>query len=426
MMGKTYSKPFLLSDKGSTRGSAYTFSNKSITLDGKTHVVWLDAVAEVMGRSYNHADGTWSETFHIGMGQDNHTTPAITADQEGHIRIAYGPHARGWNDGRFKYARSLRPNDISEWEIPGSTIANFGYSGTYACLTHMPQGQDMIVYRGGDYPFSTMFQHTRPEGGWSPACALFSQAIEPQYTHYGSITAMSADGTLYVGSHFYNVGKNQNPVSGDRSCMRSYGAAIIKSADLGQTWTTVAGEPVTVPALYSETNAIPPLHANVRIMGLALDDSQRPVALVGSPRLDIPELLLVQWDGSAWQTTDLAGTLPEGWVSTGGGMTVDIKGRVHAALMAVDQQACGDSEPDRAWGHPSTEIFHLIRAGEEVTCSQISPTDPDTASWLPNISRQQLFAPVECPTILYTHGIKGEGCSPPDENRVYCILTNNK
>ena len=64
-----YGEPFLFSEKGSTRATAYGFGNKSVTLDGKTHVVWLDAVARVCGRTYDHASKARGhpshEVFHL-------------------------------------------------------------------------------------------------------------------------------------------------------------------------------------------------------------------------------------------------------------------------------------------------------------------------------------------------------------------------
>jgi hypothetical protein len=414
-------EPFLLSDQGSTRASAYTFSNKSITLKGKTHVVWLDAIAEVKGRTYDHSSKTWSETFHIGTGCDNHTSPAITVDKDGFIRMAYGPHVRGWNEGRFKYAKSAKPNDISEWSIPPANTSNFGYSATYACMIHTPQGEDVIVYRGGDYPLATQFQKTRPKGGWSYAKPLFYQDIAPQYTHYGSIIAATEEGALYAGAHFYNVGKPQDPVKGDKSIMRSYGIAMLCTKDLGETWTSMSGEPVHTPTLYNEKIAVPPLHADMRISGLAINDNGFPVCLILSSEFDNDQVLIVEWNGAQWETSDLGPFLPEERVPTGGSMTMDAQGNVHAAVMAVDREVSSDT-PDKVWGHKSSEVFHITKNEEQTTCTQISETDPDTANWLPNISRQELYAPVEKPVILYTHGVKGEGCTPPDRTKVYCII----
>lgn len=63
-----FSKPFLLSGKGSTRAMAYGSSNKSIALNGRLHVVWLDAIAQVCGRTYDRATGEWSEKFTLFEG----------------------------------------------------------------------------------------------------------------------------------------------------------------------------------------------------------------------------------------------------------------------------------------------------------------------------------------------------------------------
>src|SRR5690349_6272574 len=84
----------ILSSEGSGRASAYTEQNKIITLHGKTHVVWLDAVDagfRVRGRTLDLAAGTWSEVVTIGEAQDNHGGPALTVDSHGFLHIAYYP-----------------------------------------------------------------------------------------------------------------------------------------------------------------------------------------------------------------------------------------------------------------------------------------------------------------------------------------------
>ena len=78
-----FAEPFLLSHTGSTRATAYNWGNKIITHDGQTHVVWLDAIATVCGRTYDHESQRWGETVHIAEGCDNHACPCIAADGEG-------------------------------------------------------------------------------------------------------------------------------------------------------------------------------------------------------------------------------------------------------------------------------------------------------------------------------------------------------
>jgi len=105
-------------------------------------------------------------------------------------------------------------------------------------------------------------------------------------------------------------------------------------------------------------------------------------------------------------------------------MAIDTKDRIHVVAAAVDADAVRSTPAVKAWGHPSSEIFHLLADAnmQHVECHQISPPDPAVANWLPSISRAGLYHPVEKPVILYTHGVKGEGCSPATENDVYCVM----
>ena len=421
-----YAEPFLLSESGSTRATAYGFSSKSITRDGKTHVVWLDAVARVSARTYDHDTRSWSETFLVGEGQDNHASPALVVDRAGYLHIAYGPHSRGWNDGRFKYALSQQPNRADHWQQPEETIANFGCRATYACLIHTPAEVDAIVYRGGDYPLSLMFQRRHPLGGWTPAQAIFRQDIVPQYTHYGGTCACGANGTLYVAGHFYNVGAREPGGAGERAEQRSHGMAIVKTPDLGETWTDLAGEAVRVPTPYDGRIAIPPVGENLRVAGLAVDSVGRPWTLALHPDVGHPRLLLSHWADGGWRTTDLAAHLPPGREASDAAMTIDSQDRVHLAVSAVDVEAASSDAPEvHAWGHPSNDVFHLMfePTSGTATCTQVSRGGP-AANWLPSISRSGVFHPVHRPTILYTSGVPGRTCSSPERTKVYCVLVD--
>lgn len=406
--------PFLLSEKGSTRATAYGFSNKSVTVDGRTHVVWLDAVAQVRGRTYDHAVGTWSDTFDIFAGSDNHTSPALTVDWDRHIRIVGGPHGfyRNWNQARFKWFRSQHPNQIDAW----TTATDFGYNATYASMIHTSAGLDAIAYRGGEDPRSLVFQRQRPLGHWTSARELMRQEIEPQYTHNGAWIAADSQDALYVAGHFYNVG-------GNRDIKRSYGVGILKSADLGTTWTDLRGEPLAIPVPYSECIAIPPIGADVRLNGLALDSAGHLWSLISSTGTDDPALRLCRWTGEKWETRDLAPSLPADRVAVDSVLTIDARDRLHAAVTAVRP---GADDPAVSFGLSSSEVFHLVcdADGKPRGCVQISVTDPTRPNWLPNISQPGPFCPVERPVILYTHGIAGEGCLPTTETEVYCVVTD--
>lgn len=422
-----FTDPFIISTSGSTRATSYTWGNKILTRDDKTHVVWLDAVATICGRTYDHQTDQWGEIVRIDEGCDNHANPCITMDKQGHIRLTYGPHgfSGNWNQARVKWKRSERPGCLDTWEPEGEGYRAardaFGYNATAASIVHTPSGLDAVVCRGGENPPQTMFHRQREVGGWTSAKPLFHQDVEPQYTHnYGHI-ACAADGTLYTACHFYNIGGSDNQaVTGDRSRMRSYGAGVLKSTDLGDTWTDLSGADVTVPTLYNHRVAMPPLDAYVYVNSIALDAAENLWTLTMHPGHTDDGIWLNHWKDQTWHTLRLESYLPAEVVSVEGMMTFDTRDRLHIVLATVSPSEIGDASH---WGHPSSEVFYLCSSDNAVTfdCLQLSPPDPSVANWLPSISRPGPYHPVGSPTVLYTHGSVGTGLRPDTHTEVRCL-----
>ena len=423
-MEKT-STPFLLSDRGSDRATAYGFSNKIVALGGATHVVWLDSVSRVRGRTYDHAKREWSEVVEIGDGYDNHCTPSLTADSQGRLHVAFGPH--GCNDpfdggprspcatGQFRYAVAPSPNSLDGL---GARCERFGYAATYASLVIAPDDTPCIVYRGGERPRKVVFQ--KRQDSWTFARALMRKDIPPVYTHYGQKLVCHTDGTLYAGCHFYHT-PFRKPYDEAEACP---GLAVLKSTDLGETWTDLSGEPADTPITYGPRFAPPhpPRACRPYLNGMAVDPGGRPWVHAASPLgLDFGSLVS-RWDGAAWRAADLADFLPPDRGSLGGPMCVDTRGRVHVVVTAVDLNALTPGE--KTWGHPSNEVFHLMSSngGKTFDCKRISDGDPAVANWLPAISQAGPHHPVDLPVILYTKGRTGRTCRDPIETEVYCAF----
>lgn len=415
------SKPFLLSNTGSDRATAYIHGNKCVSRDGKTHVVWTDEIATTCGRTFDHRTGKWSEPVTLGCGSDNHNNPSLTMDAEGRLHLAYGPHGiwgiypDKWPAGTFKYAISNKPNTLDGLQETIGGPYPFGYRGTYATLLNVPPGVDCIVYRGGEHPPSLVFQHRAEFGVWTHARCLMSQRLKPQYTHNGAIIAADRRGTIYVAGHFYG---------GDRpgGAVYSMGVAILRSGDLGETWSDLRGAPAATPIEYDARFAVP--HGkpefDPRMNGLVIDSRGTVWALTGCRGALDRSLLLSEWQGDRWRTVDVSAFLDPAWIPFVAILTIDTRDRLHIALTAVaaDRRERG---PDyNCFGDVSSEIFHMVSAdgGRTFSCRQVSVTDPQRPNWLPSISLPGPFHPVEQPVILYTTGKVAK------EAEVWCVLTD--
>ncbi len=419
----------LLSKGGSNRSTAYVMSNKSLTLGGKTHVVWTDAIATTCGRTYDHATGKWGETRDLGEGLDNHNNPTLTADAKGCLHLCYGPHGSwqgyaplwAWPAGSFKYAESPKPGTLDGL---GSDHGGFGYRATYGFPVNTPSGYDCLVYRGGENPPSLMFQRRVPSGGWSNARELMRQAVKPGYTYYGGHLTCGTDGSLYVAAHFYAKERGH-----------SLGIAILKSVDMGETWTDLCGEKAAVPIEYGPRFAVPhpsPLH-DPHSGGVEVDRHGNLWALASSRLASDRRLLLSRWEGRRWETVDVAAFLPAERVPCGSCaacFAVDTRGGIHIAVQAALLPRIGGVDPGKVWGHPSNEVFHLVSrdGGRSFDCRQLSDGDPEVCSALPNISKTGPFHPVENPAILFQHGDllgnPSEECRATVKTEVWCAFVS--
>lgn len=408
-----FTQPYLLSDQGSDRATAYAFSNKAITLAGKTHVVWTDAIALTRGRTFDHATKKWSDTITIGEGMDNHNSPSLTADAQGRLHIAYGPHGRwgvypdNFAAGTFKYHTAETPGSLEALQRePGG----FGYAATYPCLIHTSYGQDAIVYRGGEAPWTLMFQQTTERNGWSQARPLMRQDIEPQYTHVGAMLSCGLDGALYAAGHFYCMKRSH-----------SLGVAVLKSVDQGQTWTDMTGAAAVVPILYDQRFAVPHVPAGMdpRLDGMALDSRGRLWVLTSAVSFGTRAFPLSCWDAGRWRTVDVSAFVPAGLAPVNAAMCIDMNDRIHIAATTYDIDAVAKAKDQAWWGHASLEVAHLVSedGGRTFAYQRIGHEDSAVPNWLPTISRGGPHHPVDKPVILYTHGQTGGETNPQNPCR---------
>jgi len=270
----------LLSEVGSTRATRYLQSNKIITLNGKTHVAWLDSGSKTMIATYDHATATWGPVVHVGDGVDNHGGPALTVDSEGYLHIIYGPHGHP-----FHYAKSAAPNDSSSWVDQG----DFSTAGTYPSAVIDDQDTLHIIYRYHTGSAPKLAYQRKPKGGaWSSPVVL----AEPPsgysgYTHYHPALTIADDDTLHIAYNIYYGGAAKR-------------TRHMMSTDGGNTWRQADGTAVTLPVTPDTGGFISEAADALKIQNIATDSQGDPwFTAVIDDRFE-----LYHHDGTAWQVSE--------------------------------------------------------------------------------------------------------------------------
>lgn len=264
--------PKLLSERGSTRATRYATANKIVTLDGRTHVAWLDSVSRTMVATYDHETGSWGAPVLVGEGKDNHGGPALTCDSRGFLHIVFGPHV-----GAFQHCRSAEPNDAGEW----IKMPEFGQGATYPSVVCDDQDTLHIIYRGGTDPLKMLYQRKSADGPWDPSTTLARAPIKSGYTHYHSALTIARDQSLHVSYDIYH--------SGAATC-----AGHMVSRDRGTTWTLADGSPLALPVTPESDAFFRRTDKGLKTGGIVCDSRSRPWVTVSGPEL---------WhhDGKAWR-----------------------------------------------------------------------------------------------------------------------------
>ena len=377
-----------LSVKGSTRASLYDMSNKIVTVDGKTHIAWLDALADTMVATYDHATGELTEPVLVGSGFDNHAGPAICADSQGYLYVVFGPH-----HGPFQFARSVRPNDASDWE----KLPDVGEKCTYPSLVCDAQDTLHLAYRGGDVPCRVLYQR-RPAGGeWTEPRELVSAAVPSGYTQFCNARTVAADGSLHMAFHVYDV----HPEAGKA-------AGHMVSRNGGGSWTLMDGTPLELPVtpqtpgvMLEQGEAL-----DMRVGGITCDAKSRPCFPVAHLEGET-DIVLWRWrDG--WESISLRP------IVAGAVGFPPRFGQPNVATIAEGRLYIGAGVRERGnWVDRSTESYLLISddLGDSFTVLRVSEPDPNLPNWGPSLERPVGHNSIRRLFMLWTHGLAGASTS---------------
>jgi hypothetical protein len=382
----------VLSTTGSTRGTAYTMSNKIVTLGARTHVAWLDAVSKTMVATFDNEKREWLGQWLVGEGHDNHGGPALTCDSEGYLHIVFGPHG-----GEFQYFRSARPSDASEWVAVGL----FGVNGTYPSLVCDSKDTLHCTYRGMTPPLKLAYQRRPRDGDWSEPVALVDAAVPDGYTQYTNALTLGPDDSLHLAFHVYDL----HPAAGKA-------IGYLRSTDGGDSWMLADGTPVELPFSPDKTGMVeqgPGL--DMRACNVALSPEGHPYFIAAHFETTLSTTHIWRWDGTAWRRIDLTPVVQKQLPGCGTGrgtLSFDAEGGLWVSSQAEGQNEQGELV---SW----IVVLYSGDRGETFETVVASPPSPggDVRNWYPSLERPTGHHDVGVPHLLYTRGVKGKDNSDP-------------
>ena len=393
---------FTLSQHGCGRATGYSEFNKIVTLGTKTHVAWLDSQNDqflVRIRTLDRTTGSWSPTYTVGRGYDNHGGPSLASDRSGYLHIVYYPHHHP-----FRYRRSVRPNDASAW----TDEVQFGQKCTYSSLVCLSDDTLLLACRESSNQRWRLNLYQKPPNNlWQGPRTLFHGQAPSGYCRWKGTFALGRDGeTIHLCFTIYERAMQQV----------GYAVGYMKSTDRAESWRRSDGEQIALPATPDTIDivdgaAAPDGTTDFRSGNVAVDSQGTPWIVYGQQHHQPFEAWIARpVPERGWQKISLLPPVQEKWpdraVKTSGNIVFGADDTMYIAATTVNKNV---EAKTAAWGHPSAEIVLLVskNRGRTFQVYEISPPDPSTPNWLPNLERPTRHEPIDVPSLIYTHGHKG-------------------
>ncbi|MGB0579680.1 MAG: BNR-4 repeat-containing protein [Limisphaerales bacterium] len=410
----TAKKPHLLSSVGCGRATGYAETNKIVSIGDRTHVSWLDSPKEgfrVRVATLDRNTGDWSPTYTLGGAHDNHGGPALTCDSEGYLHTVYFTHHHP-----FRYRRSKRPNDASEWEEE----IQFGDKLTYPTLVC---GADDTLYltarRSDKNPWWVEMWEKKPGQDWSMVGPVV-HSRHKGYAHFQESLCWGPDHkSLHLCCRFHELTTSRDDYG------RLQTVAYMKSDDFGRTWkrsdgSTIEG-PITVDNVEVIAKGGEAIKQTLRAGCLAVSPTNEPFLVYSVTAQNKSQTFLATTGSRGWERENLNDHLPAKWRSynllMSGGVAFDGNGVLHgvAQLQTAPQH-------EKIWGDPTNEIVAFEKRADSVKFREVSAFDDQIPHWLPNIERPTGHNRVKGrPGIIYTGGSPGVKNTDRISNRVYWV-----
>lgn len=372
--------PVCISRRGSDRATAYNISSKIIRRRDRLFIGWLNA-PDVKGGPVEirlgicHGDsGRLLDSISLGQGVDNHCGPALILDHNERFHTLIGSH-----HGPFLYRWSDTPEAEDTWSAPEPV----GASPSYPALAADGAGTLHLAYRHKGERWQLHYTRKRQGRPWE-APTVIAESPVPGYNHFMHGLSMGPTGRLHLTFQFH-YSDTENAMDG-----KGRAAGYVSSDDGGDTWLhedQSVALPLTTKTLQPFVSCLDNPDGSIRIAPHTVDERDRPWLFCAVEDRG----LLWRREPSGWISTDLKDALPKLDLSIGKATAIssDPDGRIHL-LVATDPAARA-----KGWYDPALELFHLVFNGDGTPAAktQITPTDPRQARWLPAIEHHDWLRP---------------------------------
>lgn len=392
----------VLSEHGCGRATAYSEFNKIVTIGARTHVSWLDSENGkflVKIQTLDRETGKWSEVYTVGEAYDNHGGPSLTCDSLGYLHIVYYPHHHP-----FRYRRSVRPNDASQW---GDEV-QFGKKCTYSSMVCTADDKLVLVCReSGSLQWVLNLYEKPANGKWEGPRTILHGNAPSGYTRWQAALVLGRDGkTLHMSFMLFERALTEV----------GYAIGYLRSPDAGKNWQRSDGSGITLPAtpatieiVAGSTKVEGP--TNFRPGNIALDPDGVPWVIYSRMDSEPFEAWVARLTTEGkWQKIPLLPVIERKWkdrgVKTPGSIVFGRDGTMYVAVTTVKS---GTGDDLAFWGHPTAEVALLVSKdrGRTFRLFDVSGADDSAANWLPNLERPTRNEPIKVPALIYTHGPRG-------------------
>lgn len=244
------------------------------------------------------AGGNWSITqlpTQSDWSTGRHHAIAMQIDIAGHLHVAAAMHVEP-----LKYYRTTSPNDSSTLTRVASMVGNRELRVSYPVFVKDSTGVLFFMYRDGGSGNGSQIvnKYSASAGTWSRVAAPLFDGTSSGQNAYVIGPLRGPDGFF----HMTWVWRNTSDVS------TNHDVSYAKSADL-ENWTTVAGQPVTLPITPQTAGVIAdPVPINGGLLNgsqtIGFDSAGQPIiAYIKYDPAGYTQVYLARHDSTSWNIT---------------------------------------------------------------------------------------------------------------------------